>query len=157
MMRVPLAVVGLLGVALSVTGCASAASVGEATPGCNSAFETASSAMNTHYKTHPFFGEPYDALYADGTISDAEQVELDALMEDEQAKFAALVDPTYDACSSVEDLYRGAFAHRDIADWALLDVESMSREEIKAIFVTSHCHGNETRPACSDFDPEEWR
>lgn len=43
----------------------------------------------------------------------------------------SLIDPIYDACTGVEDLYAGAFAHRDDADWALLDVESMTREEIK--------------------------
>lgn len=127
-----------------------------ASPACDAAFETASDAMNDHYATHPFFGPEYDAIYADGVVSDDERVTLDAMLADEEAKFMALVEPVYNACSGVEDLYAGAFAHRDDADWALLDVESMSREDIKAGFIFSHCYKNEVRPACTDFVLEDW-
>lgn len=113
--------------------------------------------MNEHYATHPFFGAEYDALYADGAIDENEQPQLDAMMADEQAKFTALVDPVYDSCSGVEDLYAGAFVHRKDADWAPLDVESMSREEIKKGFIVSYCYGNEARPACADFIADDWR
>jgi len=127
-----------------------------ATPMCVAAFATASTAMNQHYETHPLFGPEYDAIYADGVVSDEEQVTLDAILEDESVQFAALVDPIYDACTGVEDLYAGAFAHRDEADWALLDVESMTTEEIKAGFIFSHCYEKEFRPSCSDFVLEDW-
>lgn len=113
--------------------------------------------MNDHYANHPLFGPEYDELYADGTIDDAEQPVLSAMIADEEAAFAALVDPVYDACSGVEDLYAGALAHRDDADWALTDVPNMSRQEIKKIFVASHCYGNESRPACHDFVADDWR
>ncbi|WP_372467973.1 hypothetical protein ACCO44_01465 [Microbacterium maritypicum] len=142
--------------ALALTGCAGEERPKAASRACDDAFAVASTAMNKHYATHPFFGAEYNAIYADGAVSDDEQVALDAMMLDEEAKFVALVDPTYDACSGVEDLYAGAFAHRDDADWALLDVESMSRSEIKSGFVISHCYKNEARPACADFVAEEW-
>ena len=127
-----------------------------ASPACDAAFATASSAMNQHYATHPLFGAEYDAIYADGDVSDEERDTLDAMLADEEATFAALVDPVYDACTGVEDLYAGAFAHRDDADWALLDVESMSREDIKSDFIFSHCFENEVRKACSDFVLDDW-
>ena len=127
-----------------------------ATPPCDAAFATSSAAINQHYATHPLFGAEYDAIYADGVVSDEERVTLDAMLTDEEATFTALVDPVYDACMGVEDLYAGAFAHRDDADWSLLDVESMSREDIKAGFIFSHCYENEARPACSDFVLDDW-
>ncbi|MBP3976408.1 hypothetical protein [Microbacterium sp. BLY] len=108
-----------------------------------------SAAMNQHYETHPLFGPEYDAIYSDGVVSDEEQVALDAMLADESAQFAALVDPILDACTGVEDLYAGAFAHRDNADWALLDVESMTREEIKADFIFSRCYEKEYRERCA--------
>lgn len=127
-----------------------------ATPKCDDAFAAASSAMDQHYATHPLFGAEYDAIYADGAVTDEEQVTLDAMLADEEARFVALIDPIYDACSGVEDLYAGGFAHREDADWALVDVESMSREEIKAGFIFAHCYEKEARPACSDFVLEDW-
>ncbi|CAH0174706.1 hypothetical protein SRABI76_01371 [Microbacterium oxydans] len=127
-----------------------------ATPECDAAFGSASVAMNQHYATHPLFGPEYDAIYADGAVSDEEQATLSAMLAEEEAQFAALIDPVYDACTGVEDLYAGAFAHREDADWALLDVESMSREDIKAGFVFSHCYEKEARRACSDFVLEDW-
>lgn len=127
-----------------------------ASPDCDAAFASASAAMNQHYATHPLFGAEYDAIYADGAVSDEERVTLDAMLADEEAQFAALVDPVYDACAGVEDLYSGAFAHRDDADWALLDIESMSREDIKSDFIFSYCYENESRPACSDFVLDDW-
>lgn len=127
-----------------------------ASPACDAAFTDSSVAMKTHYATHPLFGAEYDALYADGTISDEERVVLDGMLADEEAKFAALIDPVYDACTGVEDLYAGAFAHREDADWGLLDVESISREDIKSDFIFSYCYEKEPRPACSDFVLEDW-
>ncbi len=142
--------------ALALAGCSGEVVPEAASPDCDAAFATASEAMNVHYANHPLFGAEYDAIYADGAVSDEEQVTLDAMLADEEAKFAALVDPVYDACDGVEDLYAGAFAHRDDADWALLDVESMSRDDIKADFIFGHCYGNESRPACSDFVVDDW-
>lgn len=127
-----------------------------ASPACDAAFAASSTAMNQHYATHPLFGAEYDAIYADGAVSDEEQATLDAMLADEEAKFAALIDPVYDACTGVQDLYAGAFAHREDADWGLLDVESISREDIKSDFIFSYCYEKEPRPACSDFVLEDW-
>lgn len=151
-----LIILGTIGTTVALAGC-SPATPEPASSACDSAFAAASAAMNEHYATHPFFGAEYDALYADGAIDENEQPQLDAMMADEQAKFTALVDPVYDSCSGVEDLYAGAFVHRKDADWALLDVESMSREEIKKGFIVSYCYGNEARPACADFIADDWR
>lgn len=141
---------------LSLAACSGEAVPDAASPECDAAFATASDAMNTHYATHPFFGAEYDALYADGTITDEERIILDAMIADEEAKFSALVDPVYDACTGVEDLYAGGFAHREDADWALLDVDSMTRAQIKAGFISSYCFGHEDRAACSDFVVDDW-
>lgn len=127
-----------------------------ASPTCDAAFATASSAMNEHYTIHPLFGAEYDAIYADGAVTDEEQARLDAMLADEQVQFVALVDPVYDACSGVEDLYSGAFAHRDDADWGLLDDESISRKDIKSDFIFSYCYEKEPRAACSDFVVDDW-
>lgn len=142
---------------LAVTGCEAVAQRAEVSAGCDAAFDDASAAMNKHYKTHPLFGPEYDELYADGTIDKKEQKTLDKLMADEQTKFAAAIDPIYDACTSVEELYSGAYSHRDDADWALLDTPNMTQEEIKKIFVVSHCSIQAARPACSDYDEDDWR
>lgn len=147
-----LAVLGIIFVLNTNKGMAPEAS----TPACDAAFAASSTAMNQHYATHPLFGAEYDAIYADGEVSDEERVVLDAMLADEEAAFTALVDPVYDACTGLEDLYAGAFAHRDDADWALVDVESMSREDIKAGFIFSHCYENEARPACADFVLDDW-
>ncbi|TCJ23784.1 hypothetical protein E0W80_09495 [Microbacterium sp. PI-1] len=128
----------------------------EASPACDAAFAASSIAMNQHYATHPLFGAEYDAIYADGAVSDEEQATLDAMLADEEAQFTALIDPVYDACTGVQDLYAGAFAHRDDADWGLLDVESISTEDIKSDFIFSYCYEKESRPGCSDFVLEDW-
>ncbi|WP_337004047.1 MULTISPECIES: hypothetical protein [unclassified Microbacterium] len=155
-MRRFLATVAIAASVLALAGCSGDVEPAAASPDCDAAFATASDAMNAHYANHPLFGAEYDAIYADGEVSDEERVTLDSMLADEQAKFAALVDPVYDACDGVEDLYAGGFAHRDDADWALLDVESMTRDDIKAGFIFDYCYENESRRACADFDVDEW-
>ena len=140
---------------LALSACA--APVSKATQACDAAFKLASEQMNTLYATHPFYGPDYDALYEDGEISDEEQVKLDAMMADEEAQFNSLVDPVYDACKNVEDLYVGAYAYKDVADWALLESEYVSREETKAFFIVGYCNGNQERRACADYEPNDWR
>lgn len=142
---------------LILTGCSAPdTEISEVSPQCLSAFENASAKMNEHYDTHPMFGPEYDELYADGTISGSEQSVLDEMISDEEHKFVALVDPVYESCSGVEEFYAGAFANKDVADWALAGNEVMTREENKNIFVTSYCYGREDRPACSDFNIGDW-
>lgn len=148
----------LLGLgALLISGCAGAEPAPTASEQCAEAFDTASENMNQHYDTHPFFGSAYDDLYADGEITAEEQVELDALMADEEAQYAAAIDPIFDACSGWEDLYAGAFAHKDEADWALQESEHVSRNEAREGFVVGFCFDNTDRPACSDFNEDDWR
>lgn len=157
-----LAVAVGLGAAVMLTSCAasgqsSAPIQKSATTSCNSAFDTASAAVNAHYKNDPMFGPEYDALYADGTISAEEQPRLDAMIQAEEESYAKAVDPVYDACKGVEDLYAGAYAHKDDADWALQESEAMDREKVRKIFVVSFCSGKEARPACSDFVAADWK
>lgn len=153
--RTVAATLGLSIVAAALTACSVPVPKPSAT--CAEAFKAASSEMNTLYATHPFYGPEYDALYEDGVITDEEQVELDAMMADEEAKYNALVDPVFDACENVTDLYAGAYAYRNEADWALQESEYVSREEAQNYFVVAYCTGNEARRACSDFDPDDWR
>lgn len=156
-MRRAAVVLAAAAIVLGLSGCTATETPKPPSSACDAAFSTASTAINDHYNTHPMFGAEYDALYEDGQISDEEQSTLSAMIADEEAKFAAIVDPVYDACDGVEDLYSGGYAHKDDADWALLENEHMSREENKKIFVVSHCYGNTARPACSDFVEDEWR
>lgn len=103
------------------------------------------------------FGAEFDAIYEDGEVSEDERTTLSAMIVDEEAQFVAIVDPIYDACAGVEELYAGAFAYRDVADWALKDAPAISREDSKKIFIVTHCHRNEARPACLDFVADDWR
>lgn len=112
--------------------------------------------MTVHYATHPLYGTEYDELYADGEITEDEQITIDAMTADEESKFAALVDPIYDACSGVNELYEGAYKHRDAADWALVDVPAFTSDELKAMFISSYCYDMTDRPACNDFVAEDW-
>lgn len=146
-----------VGIALGLAGCTSAETPKPPSTACDVAFSVASDAMNRHYATHPMFGPEYDALYEDGIITDEEQPTLDAMIDDEEAAYNAAIAPIYIACGSVEDLYAGAFAHREDADWAVIENEYMTRDEIKKDFIVSHCHGNTDRPACSDFAEDDWR
>lgn len=127
------------------------------TSSCMSAFSEASRAMNDHYENDPLFGAEYDDIYADGKVTKKEQKKLSKMIADEEAAFASLVDPVYDACSGYEDLYASAYAHRDNADWALQESEGIDREDAREIFVVSYCLDNEDRPACFDFVAEDWR
>lgn len=147
-----------------VFAAASLASCAGATPqmapvskGCGDAFSTASIAMNHHYETHPLYGDDYDALYADGEISEDEQPVLDAMMADEETQFMAAIDPVYEACQGVEEFYAGAFSERENADWALLDAPNISHAEMKSMFISSYCYEMEERPACSNFIAADWQ
>lgn len=135
-----------------LVGCAGAQAV-RPTAECGEAFDTASSAIETLYSTHPFYGDEYDELYSDGDITDEEQAQLDAWMADEEAQYAAINEPLYDACQGVEDFYAGAYAQGDRADWGLEGTEAISTGELKEIFLSSRCYGNESRPACADYEP----
>lgn len=126
------------------------------TAGCDAAVSEASAAMNEHYATHPLFGPEYDALYADGELTDQESETLNAWVADEEEQFTAAIDPIFDACTGVEDLYAAAFEHRNVADWGLLESEYLTHDENKSIFVISYCGSVTDRPACHDFDPEDW-
>lgn len=123
---------------------------------CDDAFATASDAMNAHYATHPYYGEEYDELYADGELTDEEQVTLDTVMADEEAKFTALIDPIYDACDGVEDMYAAAFDHREDADWGLVNAPALTSDDLKAMFIITYCFDMTDRPACNDFVAEDW-
>ncbi|WP_449278014.1 hypothetical protein [Leucobacter sp. GX24907] len=169
-MRTPALVIpAVLALAYALTSCASQAqplNQGPATdaPGakvevsaaCNEAFDEASEAINHLYANHPFYGPEYDALYADGEITEEEQATLDAMQADENAQFEAAIAPTYEACNGIEEFYTAAYERRDDSDWSLKDSEHITTEENKAYFLSSYCHGREAKPACADFVAEEW-
>lgn len=145
--------IALVGASLFLlSGCSGARAV-QPTAECKAAFDGASGEIETLYSTHPFYGDEYDELYSDGTITDEEQTQLDAWMADEEAQYTAINEPLYDACQGVEDFYAGAYAQGDRADWRLEGTEAISTEELKEIFLSSRCYGNESRPACSDYEP----
>lgn len=109
--------------------------------------------MNEHYATHPMFQSGYDYLLQSG---DEGRALWDAIAADEMDAYDALVDPVYDACTGVEDLFAGAYTHRESADWALGSTGFGTFDEQKSMFISVMCHGYEHRPACQDFDPTEW-
>ncbi|MBZ4488067.1 hypothetical protein LQ938_11685 [Microbacterium sp. cx-55] len=120
------------------------------TPSCDAAFAEASLSYAAHLEEHPLYTELKDPLYADGELSDRERV----LVEDAKAEYDRIVDPIYDACSGVEDLYAGAFNHRsEELWWAAMLVDDVTHEIDKAGFIESQCEGRETRPACEDYVP----
>lgn len=65
-------------------------------------------------------------------------------------------DPVYDACIGVEDLFAGGYAHRNSADWALGSTGFGTFDEQESMFITVMCHREEHRPACPDFDSDDW-
>ena len=123
---------------------------------CDAAFATASKDMTEHYATHDLYSDAYDELYDDGELTSEEQETLDKMTDDEESKFNALIDPIYDACNGVNELYEGANKHRDDADWGLADVEAFTSDELKAMFISSYCYDMTDRPACNDFVAEDW-
>lgn len=143
---------------IALAGCVvDVAAPAKASDPCDQAFSAASVEMNVLYDTHPLYGDEYDALYQDGEITAEEQTRLDAMMADENAAYLALVAPVGDACHGVEDLYAGAFAYRDTADWALQESEYVSREEAKGWFIVAFCATFPTSNACSDYDANDWK
>lgn len=124
-----------------------------ATPSCLNAFSEASKAMTQLYATHPMFQSEYDDLLASGD----EGLEMwDEIATDASDAYDAIVDPVYDACNGVEDLFAGAYAHRDSADWSLGSTGFGTFDEQKSMFLSVMCYRNEQRPACNDFDPDDW-
>ncbi|WDH78223.1 hypothetical protein PTQ19_11945 [Microbacterium esteraromaticum] len=113
--------------------------------------------MNEHYTTHPLFGPGVDALYADGKLSDEESATLNEWTADEEERFNAVIEPVYDACAGVEDLYAAAYEHRGDADWMLAENEYQTTAELKSFFIQSFCTDKTDRPACHDFDAADWQ
>lgn len=124
---------------------------------CDSAFASVSRDMTEHYATHDLYTDAYDQLFDDGELTDEEEEILDRMMADEVEKFEAAIDPIFDACNGVEELYAGALKHRDEADWGLVDVPAFTSDDLKSMFISSYCFDMTDRPACSDFVPEDWR
>lgn len=132
----------------SLAGCAPTV-----TASCSAAFDQASQDIETLYATHPFYGAPYDAIYEDGDVTDEEQLELNAMMADEESKYNAAVEPLYSACSGVEDFYQGAYDQGDSADWSVHGTPAISDEDLKTYFLDAYCGKRTETNACSDYVP----
>lgn len=135
--------------AISLTGCSPSPS---ATASCESTFDRATTDIATLYATHPFFGDEYDQLYADG-LTDAEAARVEELRIDEETQYNAMVEPTYFACEGSEDFYLGAYTQPDQYNWGLEGNEAISTEKLKEIFLSSHCASRLETPACEDYVP----
>jgi hypothetical protein len=144
------------GVVASLAGCVphTGPSSAAARPACLEAFRVAHDAEAELYATHPFHGAEYEAVYEDGDVTPEEQAWLDVQLADEEAKFSALIDPVYDACTGVEDLYASAYALGPDSYWGLVGGDEAS---FKETFIVSFCFEKESRPACSDYRPDDWR
>lgn len=133
-------------VAGTISACAT--SVRQPSAECDEAFKTAGSSLERHYATHPLFGAEYDAIYEDGDVSAEEQAQLDEWAADEEEKFDVIVAPTLDNCDGQADFYAGAYAQGPDSDWGVHGTAAIGDDELREIFLSTWCAGNEARNAC---------
>ena len=103
---------------------------------CEKVLSEVDIAQQHHYDTHPAFDDGF--TYAS---PDAE-----AILADEEAKWAALIEPIYFGCDGADELWDAVQKFPAIA--GLTDFLGLDLYKERKIFLDSYCSGREDTPSC---------